>query len=57
MFIEGSVVTMLAFAWLFIRFTRETEIRQRLLERDLDEASAARAARYGRAARVRDVMR
>ena len=55
MFIEGSVVTLLAFAWLFIRFTRETEIRQRLLERDLDETQAARAARYGRSSRVRDV--
>jgi cytochrome c oxidase assembly factor CtaG len=55
MFIEGSIVTLLAFAWLFIRFTRELEIRQRLVEQDLDEAAAARAARYGRAARVRDV--
>jgi putative membrane protein len=55
MFIEGSIVTLLAFAWLFIRFTRELEIRQRLVEQDLDEAVAARAARYGRAARVRDV--
>ena len=57
MFIEGSVVTMLAFAWLFIRLTRETEMRQRLVEQDLDQASAARAARYGRTARVRDVKR
>jgi putative membrane protein len=57
MFIEGSVVTLLAFAWLFIRFTREAEVRQRLLERDVDAAVAARAARYGRSARVRDVMR
>jgi cytochrome c oxidase assembly factor CtaG len=55
MFIEGGVVTMLAFAWLFIRFTRELEIRQRLVEQDLDEAVAARAARYARAARVHDV--
>ncbi|MCA1690082.1 MAG: cytochrome c oxidase assembly protein [Actinobacteria bacterium] len=55
MFIEGSIVTLLAFAWLFIRFTRETEIRQRLLERDLDEAQAARAARYGRSSRLRDL--
>jgi len=55
MFIEGSVVTMLAFAWLFIRFTRETEVRQRLIERDLDERLASRAARYGRSARVREV--
>jgi cytochrome c oxidase assembly factor CtaG len=57
MFIEGSVVTLLAFAWLFIRWTRETEARQRLVDRDLDHAVASRAARYGRAARVRDVMR
>ncbi len=57
MFIEGSVVTLLAFAWLFIRFIREAEVRQRLVERDLDAGMAARAARYGRSARVRDVMR
>jgi len=56
MFIEGAVVTLLAFAWLFFRFTRETEIRQRLLERDIDPALAARAARYGRSSRVRDVF-
>lgn len=56
MFIEGSVVTMLAFAWLFIRFIRELEVRQRLVESDLDSALAQRAARYGRSARVRDVM-
>ncbi len=55
MFIEGSVVTMLAFAWLFLRFSREVEIRQRLLERHLDAGVAARSARYGRAARLRDV--
>jgi cytochrome c oxidase assembly factor CtaG len=56
MFLEGSVVTLLAFAWLFLGFTRETEIRQRLTERgELDPAAAARAARYGRSARVRDV--
>ncbi|HET6865480.1 MAG TPA: cytochrome c oxidase assembly protein [Solirubrobacteraceae bacterium] len=48
MFIEGSVVTMLAFAWLFIRFTREMELRQRLVERDVDATRAARAARYAR---------
>jgi cytochrome c oxidase assembly factor CtaG len=57
MFIEGSIVTMLAFAWLFIRFTRETEARQRLVEQDVEQALAARAARYGRSARVRDAMR
>jgi cytochrome c oxidase assembly factor CtaG len=56
MFIEGSVVTLLAFSWLFVRFTRELEVRQRLVEADLDETRAARAARYGRSAQVRDVM-
>jgi cytochrome c oxidase assembly factor CtaG len=56
MFTEGSVVTLLAFAWLFLRFTREAELRQRLIERqELDEAAAMRAARYGRSARVREV--
>ncbi len=55
MFIEGSIVTLLAFAWLFVRAARELEIRQRLVERDLDAGAAARAARYGRSARVRDV--
>lgn len=57
MLIEGSVVTMVAFGWLFIRFIRELETRQRLVEQNLDVAVAARAARYGRAARVRDVSR
>jgi putative membrane protein len=57
MFIEGSVVTLLAFAWLFVRFTSELEARQRLVEQHGDERLAARAARYGRSARVRDVMR
>ena len=55
MFTEGSIVTLLAFAWLFIRFTRETELRQRLVDRQLDETLAARAARYGRSARLREV--
>lgn len=57
MFIEGSIVTLLAFAWLFIRFTRELEVRQRLVERSVEAPAAARAARYGRAARTRDVLR
>lgn len=57
MLVEGSVVTLLAFAWLFLRYTRELEVRQRLIEQDHDEAVAARAARYGRAARVHEVTR
>jgi putative membrane protein len=57
MFTEGSLVTLAAFAWLFLGWARELEVRQRLIEHDLDPVVAARAARYGRAARVRDVMR
>lgn len=57
MFTEGGVVTLVAFGWVFLRMARETEIRQRLVEREIDEQVAARAARYGRSARVRDVSR
>jgi cytochrome c oxidase assembly factor CtaG len=54
MFTEGSVVTLVAFGWLFLRFAREAEMRQRLVERgELPEALAARAARYGRSSRLR----
>ena len=55
MFIEGGVVTMLAFAWIFLRYTQETELRQRLVEAEVDEERAERAARYGRSVRLRDV--
>jgi cytochrome c oxidase assembly factor CtaG len=55
MFTEGGVVTLIAFCWLFMRFARETEIRQRLIEKDLDASAAMRAARYDRSARAREV--
>jgi putative membrane protein len=48
MFTEGAVVTLLAFAWLFLRWTRESELRQTLLDRGHDPSAAGRAARYGR---------
>lgn len=57
MFTEGSIVTVIAFAWLFLRYTREAEVRQRLIEQDVDGVLASRAARYGRAARARDALR
>lgn len=57
MFTDGGIVTMLAFAWLFLRYWEETEIRQRLIERNVDEVAAARAARYRRSAQVREVER
>ena len=53
MFLEGSVVTLVAFAWLFLRWTREAELRQSLVDRGHDPLAAARAARYGRSALAR----
>jgi cytochrome c oxidase assembly factor CtaG len=49
MMIEGSVVTLAALAWLFLRLAREGELRQELLERGLDPGAVRRAVRYGRA--------
>jgi cytochrome c oxidase assembly factor CtaG len=54
MFIEGSVVTLAAFAWLFLRWTRESELRQGLVDSGHDPALAERAARYGRSPLARD---
>ena len=49
MMIEGSLVTIVALAWLFLRMAREGELRQELLERGLDPRAVRRAVRYGRA--------
>jgi cytochrome c oxidase assembly factor CtaG len=49
MMIEGSVVTIAALAWLFLRMAAEGELRQELLERGLDPRAVQRAVRYGRA--------
>ena len=49
MLIEGSVVTIAALAWLFLRLAQEGELRQQLIERGLDPRSVQRAVRYGRA--------
>ena len=49
MMIEGSIVTLIALAWLFLRMASEGELRQRLLERGLDPRVVKRAVRYGRA--------
>ena len=48
MMIEGSLVTIAALAWLFLRLAREGELRQELLERGLDPRLVKRAVRYGR---------
>jgi cytochrome c oxidase assembly factor CtaG len=49
MMVEGSLVTIIALAWLFLRLAAEGEQRQRLLERGLDPRAVRRAVRYGRA--------
>jgi putative membrane protein len=48
MFTEGGIVTLIVFAWLFLRWTRDAELRQSLVERGYDPRVAARAARYRR---------
>ena len=48
MMLEGSIVTVVAIAWLFLRMAQEGEIRQQLLERGVDERTARRAVRYRR---------
>jgi cytochrome c oxidase assembly factor CtaG len=48
MMAEGSVITLAALAWLFLRLAAEGELRQRLLEQGLDPRQVRRAVRYGR---------
>jgi cytochrome c oxidase assembly factor CtaG len=48
MMLEGSLVTIVAIAWLFLRMAQEGEVRQRLLESGVDERVARRAVRYRR---------
>jgi putative membrane protein len=48
MMIEGSLVTLGAIAWLFLRWGEESELRQRLIEEGLDPQAVGRAVRYGR---------
>jgi putative membrane protein len=49
MMAEGSIVTIGALAWLFLRLAAESELRQQLLEQGLDPRQVRRAVRYGRA--------
>jgi putative membrane protein len=48
MMIEGSLVTLGALAWLFLRLGRESELQQQLIEQGVDPRAAGRAVRYGR---------
>jgi hypothetical protein len=48
MMLEGSLVTVVAIAWLFLRMAQEGEVRQRLLEGGHDPRAVRRAVRYRR---------
>jgi len=48
MMIYGSIVTLGAIAWLFLRWGEESELRQQLVEQGVDPSTASRAVRYGR---------
>jgi putative membrane protein len=48
MMLEGSLVTIVAIAWLFLRMAQEGEIRQELLEQGHDPRAVRRAVRYRR---------
>jgi cytochrome c oxidase assembly factor CtaG len=47
--VEGSLVTIAAFAWIFLRLFAEGERRQELLEQGTDPRTVERAVRFGRA--------
>ena len=59
MMVEGSIVTILLFAWLFMRAASESQARQELLDfaaanhLELDDARAARAVAAGRGDELR----
>jgi putative membrane protein len=48
MMLEGSIVTVVAIAWLFLRMAQEGEMRQELIERGHDPRAVRRAVRYRR---------
>lgn len=48
MLLEGSIVTIVAIAWLFLRMAQEGEVRQQLLEDGHDPRAVRRAVRYRR---------
>jgi cytochrome c oxidase assembly factor CtaG len=54
MMVEGSILTLLLFGWLFLRAAREGEERQRLVELGATESRAARAVAAGRGEELRD---
>jgi putative membrane protein len=48
MMLEGSLVTIVAIAWLFLRMAQEGDVRQELIEKGHDPRAVRRAVRYRR---------
>ncbi len=48
MFIWGAVITLALFSWLFLRWLKEAETRQSLLDAGAEARVATRTARFGR---------
>lgn len=48
MFVWGAFLTIFIFSWFFLRWIREAELRQSLLDAGTSPRVAGRAARYGR---------
>jgi hypothetical protein len=49
MLVESAFTMLPALVWVLLRVLRESEARQRLVDAGTPPATAARAARYGRA--------
>ena len=56
MMAEGSIVTLVTLAWLFLRMASEGELRQNLLEQGLDPRQVKRAVRFRPRRRPRSVL-
>jgi putative membrane protein len=50
MLVEGGFVTVVVFAWLFLRWSADAELRQSLLDSGVSSREAGRAARFRRRA-------
>ncbi len=48
MLIEGSILTIVLFGWLFLKWLQESELTDRLIAAGVPRARAARAVRFGR---------
>ena len=48
MMLEGSLVTLGALAWLFLRWRGRASSASSLIEEGVDRRAATRAVRYGR---------